>query len=151
MIKAYKNIPSFFCIYNEDNLVYFNTLKCAEQVECILTPNPIYAHIKTNESVTTSYVKTEESVDRMFMGFDTVQEYLKTNFPELPDLTNNNPYQIIFYLKIFEHTAKEIRPYFMHTLKKLYGEKQVCNALQTAIKDDFETDYHWIEIVKQYI
>ena len=151
LIKAYKNIPSFFCVYNEDNLVYLNTLKYAEQIECILTTNPIYAHIKTNESITTSYIKTNKTIDTMFLGFDEVQEYLKTHFPEFPELTYNNPYQIIFYLKIFEHTAKEIRQYFMKKLKDLYGEKMVQKAFDIFVKEDIKTDYNCIKIIKEYI
>lgn len=126
--KAYKDIPHFFCIYHEDNILMFTVLKYADSFQYVNT-NPIYAHIVNEKSVTTKIVRTEKNVDLMFEGFEEANAYMAKHFEFCKEISYKNTWDIIFYMKIMDRALEEIKPYFTKKLVTLFGYDEVMNAI----------------------
>ena len=129
LFEAYKDIPHFFCIYNEDNILMLTVLKYAESFQYI-NADPIYAHIVNEKSVTTKVVKDTNSIDTMFIGFDKATGYMKKNFNFCKEISYRNPSDIIFYLKIMDRATEEVKPYFAEKLVTLFGIDFIKEAIE---------------------
>ena len=146
--KAYKDIPHFFCIYHEDNILMFTVLKYADSFQFVNT-SPIYAHIANEKSVTTKIIKDTKSVDTMFIGFEEATEYMKDNFDFCSDISYKNPFDIVFYMQVMNRASESVKSYFAQKLISLFGQEDVLNATEfakthaidvTSVKDYFITD-----------
>lgn len=146
--KAYKDIPHFFCIYHEDNILMFTVLKYADSFQFVNT-SPIYAHIANEKSVTTKIIKDTKSVDTMFIGFEEATEYMKDNFYFCSDISYKNPFDIVFYMQVMNRASESVKSYFAQKLISLFGQEDVLNAIEfakthavdvTSVKDYFITD-----------
>jgi glycosyltransferase involved in cell wall biosynthesis len=123
--KAYKKIPSFFCIFGEDNLLSLNVLDCVESVRCI-DCMPMYRYCTNQDSITLRDIKTKEEIDRLFLGFEQVKElYSKCSIwvsvYEEPTL--------VYYLGIASHADPKIQPYFIDVLKEKLGKQEVTKNI----------------------
>lgn len=129
--KAYKDIPHFFCIYHEDNILMFTTLKYAQSFQYVNT-SPIYAHITNEKSITTRIIKDTKSVDTMFIGFEEATEYMKDNFDFCSDISYKNPFDIVFYMQVMDRATESIKRYFAQKLISLFGYEDTINAIDFA-------------------
>ena len=129
--KVFKEVPSFFCVYHEDNIITFTSLLFAESVK-FSGDDAIYSHIITPESVTLSCISTEKAVDTLFEGYDEVVAYMEKHFKKYKELTYESPANIGFYVKVMERSAEEIKPYFRNKLDSLFGKEAVNKAIESA-------------------
>ena len=133
--QAYKDIPHFFCIYNEDNIVFYTALKYAKYIETF-DGEPIYTHLVNDDSTTTKQIKDEKSVDILFAGYEEVTEYMKTNFDFCKEISYLSPYNIMFYLDIMEQADDSILEYFADKLICLFGITRVQEAVEIGRKEN---------------
>lgn len=138
--KAYKDIPQFFCIYHEDNILMFTVLKYAQCFQYVNT-TPIYAHISNEKSITTKIVKDQKSVDTMFIGFEEATQYMKDNFNFCSDISYKNPFDTVFYLQVMDRALESVKPYFAQKLISLFGYDDVFDSIDFAKK-------HGIDILR---
>ena len=109
--KAYKNIPSFFCIYHEDVILHHAVHELTNNI-VELGVMPVYYHRPTPESVTLKDIKTKEDVDLLFKGFEQATELC--TFETLDDARP-------FYDELAELADDEIKPYFQDKINELFG------------------------------
>lgn len=126
--RAYQDIPHFFCIYNEDNIVTFTALKYSKYVE-VFDGEPIYTHSINDDSTTTKKVKDEKAVDIMFAGFDEATQYFKDNFEFCKELTYESPFNIQFYLDIMDKADDCVLSYFAQKLISLFGKEKIAETI----------------------
>ncbi len=141
--KAYKDIPHFFCIYNEDNIVTFTAFKYAKYAE-IFETSPIYTHVVNKSSTTTKQIVDEKSIDKLFIGFDQASQYFLTNFEFCKDLTYKPRHVINFYLDVMNNADDIVLEYFANKLVSLFGQDRVIRAIE-YMKQIEESAYSRIE------
>lgn len=122
LVKAYEQIPHFFCIYSEDVILL---LSCSQFIKTIARNKFfIYHHYDDNEiSITSRHIKDKSEVDILFEGFDEYKEYVSSNYKEYYDF--NFDKSIKFYLGIYNKAYENIKEYFLNKLYSLYGKENV--------------------------
>lgn len=133
--QAYKDIPHFFCVYHEDNILSFTAIKYSKYIE-IEDSQPIYSHIVNDSSTTTKKLKTKESVDLIFAGFKKATDYMKSNFQLCKNLSEESPYNVIFYLKIMNKADDCILDYFAKKMISLFGINMIKDSINIVEKND---------------
>lgn len=140
---AYNDIPHFFCIYHEDNLLSFSFLNYTNTVEFAKSP-AIYIHSKNENSITLKNISSKEDVDKLFIGYKNVTEYMK-KFVKFKDVYNlNNRFNVRFYLKIMSKSDEKIKTYFKEVLYKLFSEEAVKEEFASCINES------WAYRIKNY-
>ena len=134
--RAYQDIPHFFCVYNEDNIVTFTALKYSRYVECF-EGDPIYSHIINEASVTLRTVKEEKEVDTIFVGNEEAIKYFEDNFDLSEELACNSLYVILFYLDIMDKADDCILEYFAQKMIKVFGIDKVRATIKLC-KEQFD-------------
>lgn len=145
-VEAYKMIPSFFCVYNEDVLFLYASLLKSESVKKVAI-SAIYAHIQTAEGVTTSTIHTKEHIDMLFRGWMQATRWEQEYLSFCKEVTYESLLNIVFYLRLIDNTDYKIQPYFAQTLINLYGKPRIKEALAVAEK---ETNGKWVPRVRRF-
>ena len=126
---SYKQIPHFFCVYSEDNLLYFSCLLFSKYIKLNATA-PMYVH-STNDSSTTRRKLTDtKSVDLLFAGYDEAVAYMEQYFSFADKLTYLSPINILFYLEIM--AKSDVKDYFAQKVLSLFGRERIQKALELA-------------------
>lgn len=142
--KAYEDIPHFFCIYHEDTLVNFTILKYANNLEFVHS-TALYIHSKNNNSITLKNIASKKDVDRLFIGYKEVTEYMKV-FSSLKIICLlNSRCNIRFYLKTMSNSDEKIKVYFKEVLYKLFSEEAVKEEFASCINES------WAYRIKNYL
>lgn len=126
--RAYSLLSDFFCVYSEDVLVVFAALEFAKSVR-VLNSKPIYKHTINDTSVTGKKIKTKADVDRLFVGFDGVQN--EARHLKLGNLLQKDCF---FYLEIAVKADDKIKNYFLQVLFKKFGKEVVCSEINQIYK-----------------
>ena len=149
-IAAYDDIPEFFCIYNEDNMLYYALCKHVKTINRA-NSHPVYAHLVCDNSTTRSMMTTEKQIDKMFIGFDKSIAWQKEYMADHPEISYENPYQITFYLRTLDvYATEEMKPYFANKLISLYGQEAILHAIDVALDDYYESNIIWAKRVLPY-
>lgn len=142
--RAYKIVPSFRCIYHEDNLLYFPLMECAKSVKFPLS-HAIYKHINHEDSTTTKHFSKEKDIDRLFTGFDKVSQFLTRYSKHKKLLDFDHMKSVEFYLWLMMHrTNPDVRQYFADTLVRLFGHETILQA-----KDDLWYE-EWVNDIDEW-
>lgn len=125
--RAYARIPSFFCIYHEDNILYFSMMEEARSVSLPLS-SAVYRHLAHEDSVTTRHFSVREDIDRLFTGFEGARQFL-TRYADRRQLMDFNIISgLKFYLYLMTHARRGLRRYYADTLVRLFGHDAVRRA-----------------------
>lgn len=131
--EVFAQIPSFFCIYHDDNLITYTALSKAKGVR-LFGGLPIYYHASNKDSIFSEGKKTQEEVDFLFEGFQQVMNYENEFFSSEQMEIMESLYNVVFYIKHMEDSSEEIQPYFKQKLISLFGEETYNKALKLLNK-----------------
>lgn len=137
--KMYSKIPSFKCIYYEDNLLYFTMLEFAESIEVTdKTSSTVYSHRINEDSITCRHIQDIEAIDRLFIGYAQTIDFVENNFSEHRKLLDYSlETGIAFYMQIMARADESVKAYFAEKIKALFPSKSVSNALEMIKDTDF--------------
>lgn len=132
---SYEKIPSFFCVYSEDNLLFFSCLLYSEYLT-LVNSAPIYVHTINDGSTTLKRFTTNEEVDLVFAGYDEATAYMEKYFEFAKKITYLSPVNILFYLEIMAKST--VKDYFAEKMLSLFGKERILKAISMT---DRYTDY----------
>ena len=148
-VAAYADIPTFFCIFNEDNNFYYAMLKHCNSISMVRS-RPLYARVKSKSSVTTAYINTKAQIDRMFIGYEESTKWQREYMKDYPKISFENPYNIVFYLWIMNKTDDTLKQYFADTLITVFTKEEVVKAINVSLKDSYEEHILWARKILPY-
>ena len=119
LFRAYKKIPSFFCVYSEDTLLVTIALEYAKSVDCKKNPS-IYKHTVNDNSTTLKIIKNQKEVDTLFVGYAEVFELLKKTKIKVNPFEKKN---ILWYTKMADKADEKVQPYFIKKLINVFGKE----------------------------
>ena len=127
--ESYKKIPHFFCVYSEDNLLFFSCLLYSKYIQLDGTA-PMYAHTANDSSTTRRKLTDTKSVDLLFAGYDEAVAYMEQYFEFAKKITYLSPINILFYLEIM--AKSDVKDYFAQKVLSLFGRERIQKALELA-------------------
>ena len=127
LFRAYKKIPSFFCVYSEDTLLVTIALEYAKSVDCKKNPS-IYKHTVNDNSTTLKIIKNQKEVDTLFVGYAEVFELLKKTKIKVNPFEKKN---ILWYTKIADKADENVQPYFIKKLINIFGKEYVYGIVKS--------------------
>lgn len=145
--KSYEKIPHFFCVYSEDNLLFFSCMLYSKYIKLDSTP-PMYAHSSNESSTTRRKLTDTKSVDLLFAGYEQATAYMEQYFSFADKLTYLSPINTLFYLDIM--AKSDVKDYFAEKLLSLFGQKRILSALKVAEKYADEKAKERVLSVKSY-
>ena len=128
---SYSKIPHFFCVYSEDNLLFFSCLLFSEYLKVIASA-PIYVHTVNDDSTTLKQITDAKGVDLLFAGYEQATAYMEQYFEFAKKITYLSPVNILFYLEIMAEST--VQDYFAEKVLSLFGKERIQQALSTAEK-----------------
>ena len=126
---SYSKIPHFFCVYSEDNLLFFSCLLFSEYIK-VVTSAPIYVHTINDDSTTLKRITDTKGVDTLFAGYEQATAYMEQYFEFAKNITYLSPVNILFYLEIMAKST--VQDYFAEKLLSLFGQERILSAIKVA-------------------
>ena len=144
---SYEKIPNFFCVYSEDNLLYFSCLLYSEYIK-IVSSAPIYVHTINDNSTTLKRIADTESVDLLFAGYEQATAYMEQYFEFAKKITYLSPVNILFYLEIMAKST--VQDYFANKLLSLFGKERIQKAISMVRKYTDEKSKELVLSISSY-